>query len=291
MNLVRLTLLAALLATTGCAGHHRLRGDQPAPGTMVDARPGTARVAMVPNDMHVPDFARKPYEPFSRADAVAIAVREWRLFGQPVDDAPPAGRPEPPPDDKPERIPGLWQRVGEYWFEGLDASAKESLWTGKHDDFGLTFPASDDAHYAWSAAFISYVMRIAGAGDRFPYSSVHADYINMAATPGQNLWVVQAEPPDGYAPQLGDLICASRGLRKPIQYADLPTSDTFPGHCDIVVGVQPGQLTVIGGNVDDAVTMKHVPITADGMLAPPGGAPVDTRGYNWFVVLKLKYDR
>jgi hypothetical protein len=42
------------------------------------------------------------------------------------------------------------------------------------------FPASQDANYAWSAAFIDYVMRIAGAGHRFPYSSTHADYINAA---------------------------------------------------------------------------------------------------------------
>ena len=35
--------------------------------------------------------------------------------------------------------------------------------------------------YAWSAAFIWYVMRLAGAGGSFPYSENHADYINAAA--------------------------------------------------------------------------------------------------------------
>ncbi|HEY6335836.1 MAG TPA: DUF2272 domain-containing protein, partial [Alphaproteobacteria bacterium] len=35
---------------------------------------------------HAPDFAEKPFEPFNRADTVAIAMREWRLFGAPVDD-------------------------------------------------------------------------------------------------------------------------------------------------------------------------------------------------------------
>ncbi len=38
---------------------------------------------------HSPPFARMPYEPFSRADAVAIAEQEWRLFGQRVYDDPP----------------------------------------------------------------------------------------------------------------------------------------------------------------------------------------------------------
>lgn len=129
---------------------------------------------------YVPDFARKPYEPFSRGNAVAIALREWRLFGQPVDDDPPNTRPPPPPDLKPEREPGLWQRVGEYWWLGLNPDARARFWTGKHDDFGFEFPASRDGEYAWSAAFVSYVMRIAGAGARFPYSESHATYINAA---------------------------------------------------------------------------------------------------------------
>jgi hypothetical protein len=48
-------------------------------------------------------------------------------------------------------------------------------------------------------------------------------------------------------------------------------------------------LTVLGGNVDDAVTEKHVPVTPAGMLAGPDGVAVDTR-YPWFVVLKVNYD-
>ena len=64
-----------------------------------------------PSDARVPPFARVPYEPFSRTSVVAIALREWRLFGEPVDDDPPGTRPRPAPEDKPEREPGLWQRV------------------------------------------------------------------------------------------------------------------------------------------------------------------------------------
>ena len=37
----------------------------------------------VPEDAHVPPFARVPYAPISRAAVVAIALREWRLFGEP----------------------------------------------------------------------------------------------------------------------------------------------------------------------------------------------------------------
>jgi starvation-inducible outer membrane lipoprotein len=33
-----------------------------------------------------PPFAAKPYEPFVRANAVAVALGEWRLFGSLIDD-------------------------------------------------------------------------------------------------------------------------------------------------------------------------------------------------------------
>jgi hypothetical protein len=38
--------------------------------------------------------------------------------------------------------------------------------------------------------------------------------------------------------------------------------------------------------VDDAVTLKHVPVTPDGRLAMPDGQVLDTR-YRWMVVLQV----
>ena len=204
--------LAVLLAMAGCAGG-KTRPEPPA----IVVRPPAPGVS-------VPAFVARSYEPFSRSAVVAIALREWRLFGQPVDDDPPGTRPPPLPEDKPERMQGLWQRVGEYWFLSQDPQRREAAWTGKHDASGSVFPASDDGDYAWSAAFVSYVMRIADAGDRFPYSPAHHDYIDAGrevsiarehgtVIPG---WVVSAERIDVYAPQPGDLICESR-TRKPLQ--------------------------------------------------------------------------
>lgn len=243
---------------------------------------------------HVPAFARKPYEPFSRADAVAIALREWRLFGQPIDDDPPGTRPTPAPEDKPERMQGLWQRVGEYWWIGQDGTQMEGAWTGMHDENGTVFAARRDGNYAWSAAFISYVMRIAGAANRFPYSPAHSTYINQARlmSLGKSAgWAVAAEAPDAYAPQAGDLICAGRGKQaEKLRFRDLPTHKAFTSHCAIVVDVAAGSISIIGGNVDDAVSLTHVPTTPDGRLAPPGGPPVDTR-YPWLTVLRVQYDQ
>jgi hypothetical protein len=246
-------------------------------------------VAPIAPDAYVPPFARVPYQSITRASVVAVALREWRLFGAPVDDDPPDTRPPPAPDQKPEREEGLWQRVGEYWWLGLNAGDPDTAWTGEHDEHGNVFPANVDGNYAWSAAFVSYVMRIAGAASRFPYSASHYTYINIAkqmATGATTGWTISAERPELYAPLPGDLICLGRGHSQSLRYDDLPVGQ-FPGHCDVVVDTQmPGMIGVIGGNVDDAVTLKHVPVTPDGKLANPAGAVLDTR-YPWMVVLRL----
>jgi hypothetical protein len=240
-------------------------------------------------DAHVPPFAKVPYDPFSREAVVAIALREWRLFGEhiadPVADATRV--------QKPEREQGLWQRVGEYWWLGLNAGSMESNWTGKHDGRGKVFAPEDDGDYAWSAAFVSYVMRIAGAGPRFPYSGDHADYINAArrVSLGQTrAWLVSAERVQDYAPRPGDLVCLGRGSAKGLRYEDLPTAGLFTSHCDIVVDtLVPGRIAVIGGNVEDSVTMNYVPVGADGRLATPDGVVLDTR-FPWMAVLRLLVD-
>ncbi len=241
---------------------------------------------------HAPPFARLPYEPFSRTDAVAIAVREWRAWGRLVDDDPPNTRPPPAPEDQPERVAGFWQRVGEYWWLGVNAGIEQDSWTGKHDADGHEFPAARDENYAWSAAFISYVMRSAGAGPRFPYAIAHATYINIAremSLEAGDDWALTAEAPEAASAMPGDLICYGRHNARSMRFDELPAGP-FTSHCDIVVAVVPGSLTVVGGNVDDAVTMKHVPTTADGKLAVADGTAVDDR-YPWFVLLRVLYER
>jgi hypothetical protein len=275
--------MATLVALGGC-------GAKPSPQ---DSSPSNAP-ALTPQELyHVPDFARVPFEPLTRADAVAIAKREWLAFGQPVDDDPPKTRPPQPADLMPERMPGLWERVGEYWWLGQNADRPEAEWTGKHDAEGTEFSADRDDYYAWSAAFISYVMRTSGAGDRFPYARSHYVYINAAARQALGRdqgWVVTARRPSEYAPALGDIICTGRDRAKRMHFDKLPAR-AFPAHCDIVVATTPvGELSVIGGNVDHAVTMKHIPVTQDGRLAERNGSVLDAR-YDWFVVLQVNYVR
>ncbi len=251
--------------------------------------------ACVSLDAQVPPFARVPYEPMTRKTVVAIALREWRLFGSRIEDlaadeADLPVAPDAPPPEKPEREAGLWQRVGEYWWLGQDAGTIYSRWTGKHDENGAVFAADRDEDFAWSAAFVSYVMRIAGAGPRFPYSPNHAHYIDIAKEQAQNHasgWIVTAERPDDYAPQPGDLVCRGRETAAALRFDDLPVGHPFPAHCDIVVDVSvPGQISIIGGNVSDAVTLRHVGVTADGKLEAPGGEPL-ANSRAWLAVLRL----
>jgi Uncharacterized protein conserved in bacteria (DUF2272) len=238
----------------------------------------------LPDDSHIPPYARRPYQPFSRNAAVQIARREWRAFGSPVVVAG-----EALPYDA-ERADGLWQRVGDYWWQGLAMGAPDQAITGEHDQTGLVFPAIDNNRYAWSAVFIDYVMRMAGAGHRFSYSPLHADYINAAkqeALGERHDLAIVAEPPESYAPQPGDLVCMWRGDR-PIRYADLPGGN-FAAHCDIVVATHRGSIDGIGGNVADTVALWHIPTTTDGHLVAANGTIVDPN-HPWFVVLRVIYD-
>lgn len=229
-------------------------------------------------DVHVPDFAKRPYEPFSRSAAVAVAEREWRLFGSPVAalDAPTEAEGAAP---SLERAQGLWQRVGEYWWLGLNADQTGHGYTGLHDEQGRRFAPERDGAYAWSAAFISYVMRIAGAGARFPYSASHFVYVNAAFRGSP---ILRAEDPERYAPQAGDLVCVARDPAKPLRFVDLPAA-RFWGHCDIVVRQEGAALDVIGGNVEDAVTLRRLPLLPDGRLAPLPDKP-------WLAILRVQYD-
>ncbi|GBQ61535.1 hypothetical protein AA103196_0057 [Ameyamaea chiangmaiensis NBRC 103196] len=279
----------ALLALGACAAP--APQPHPVPTPVAQYRQGQGPLMA---DDHVPDFATRNFVPFNRQDVVAIAVREWRMFGQPIADDDPVDRPEPSVASiKPERAPGLWQRIGEYWWIGQDPQETEIAWSGKRDENGTSFAFEHDARFAWSAAFISYVMRVAGANDRFPYSPNHSTYINAAAS-GQSSGL-RAHDPVEYAPKAGDLICVGRGASKSVRFASLPTRYGFPAHCGIVVvtnqsGAPFGhQIGIIGGNVDDSVTLTHVPVDANGRLASPDGTSYDPR-YPWCAVLEVLYD-
>ncbi|EGE46900.1 Hypothetical protein APO_2507 [Acetobacter pomorum DM001] len=287
--------LLAPLCLAACATQQPQPGARPTPSAASSTNAWNTASGGYGYGGHVPDFATRNFEPFNRQDVVGIAMREWRLFGSPVNDDDPEQRPEPQVASvKPERAPGLWERVGEYWWIGMDPDMTETSWTGKHDANGRLTDFVHDGSYAWSAAFISYVMRVAGANSRFPYSPNHSTYINAAAS-GQSP-ILRAQDPANYTPKPGDLICVARGRSKDtIRFSSLPTSYGFPAHCGFVVAVgqngQPfgRQISIIGGNIDDAVALTHVPTDTQGRLTSPDGQSYDSR-YPWAAVLEVLYD-
>lgn len=67
------TLCAVALIIAGC------KANAPPADQEADVQPKTGQ--FVAQAGHSPPFARLPFEPFTRAEAIAIAQQEWRLFG------------------------------------------------------------------------------------------------------------------------------------------------------------------------------------------------------------------
>lgn len=125
------------------------------------------------------------------------------------------------------------QRLRDYWKQGAKVNASDSYYINN----------------AWSGAFISYIMRKAGAGDQFPYNALHANYINKAKENRKNkIKTFQAFRKNEVPVNVGDLICYPRTTG--ITYE---SNGTYFAHCDIVTDVTPGKAIAIGGNVSDSV--------------------------------------
>ena len=145
-----------------------------------------------------------------------------------------------------------WGRVVIYWREGV----------GRTDINTRQEVISDN--FPWSAAFVSYVMKKAGAGNQFVYSSAHYDYIVDAIRKRRDGRTTA--PFVGYRlsetiPLTGDLVCASRaGDAGRVTYDNALTYGRFASHCDIVVAKRPTAIDVIGGNVSNSVTRVTIPL-------------------------------
>ena len=198
----------------------------------------------------VPASAQPPHQ-----KALELATQEWERFGKQTIDI----------DGKvikegsKEADDDVYLRVGDYWKEGVDTDL-----TGK------------DTNVPWSAAFISWVMKKAGMGDRFSYSDWHAHYIRnsiryrRANDKSFAFWGYRLSE---RAPQVGDLVGYARSEGTSYDYQRA----TYPSHTDLVVAVRPGEIDVIGGNVKDSVTKKTLRTDENGLL-------ID-KNYRWFVVM------
>ncbi len=185
---------------------------------------------------------------------VLLAVGEWARFGRQTifysSDAPPRTEQLGVKErDAPQRIQDYWASVGHPERSGTDS-------------------------VPWSAAFISWDIETAGVPrDLFCPDQRHTIYVERmverARQPGA---VFIPRRPAERAPQVGDLICASRQGSG----TTLDNLNRGAGHCDIVVEVLPGAVAAIGGNVDDSVSRSVFPLDGNGFLSPISGRPVFT---------------
>ncbi len=157
---------------------------------------------------------------------------------------------------KKESDPSIRAKLREYWTTGARVQAifREPNWWSAHP---------------WSAAFISWIMRKAGAGNTFRYAAAHAIYTKAAK---DNRLANNANPFKAFRlrevrPQAGDLVCRSRA-GSGANYDNIHAGHKT--HCDIVTEVHPGRLTTIGGNVSNSVSKTAVRLDANGFINQPG---------------------
>ena len=108
-------------------------------------------------------------------------------------------------------------------------------------------------------------MRQAGTGPAFQYAAAHAVYVaaakrNRIANNNNPVWAWRVTE---VRPRPGDLICKSRS-NSGATYDNVRSGQST--HCDIVVAVHPGFVNVIGGNVNNSVTLRRVPTNPQGFL-------------------------
>lgn len=196
-----------------------------------------------------------------RARVVQVAIAEWVYWGR-QNGYPKFRR------GRRENESTYRRRVLTYWREGVGREVNGS-------------------RVAWSGAFVSFVMRRAGAGSGFPYSGSHGVYMRAAlaaATKGPTRAAIVAHRPDDYTPRPGDLVCNT--LRRGASFDYVPRP--FVGHCDIVVAVSRRKVDVIGGNLSDGVSRRTLVADGRGHVLPRQPRNLDPAVKGWIMVIEMR---
>ena len=153
----------------------------------------------------------------------------------------------------------LFSQIGEYW-------------TGAT----LTYPGNVST--PWSAAFISWCLKAAGAtAQQMTFSGRHSIYIHpMIQNAKAGTGNFRAHDITAYAPKVGDLVHYSRDGAV-TTYAQADASGNYDSHSAIVVGFGEGAAgryaLTIGGNEGDSVRRKEVPLNAAGTVKQRASNP------------------
>ncbi|OAI65438.1 membrane protein [Ralstonia solanacearum] len=137
--------------------------------------------------------------------------------------------------------------------------------------------------WAWSAVFISWIMRKAGLqNDQFLTGATHAEYVTDARDHllRQAAFTLERTPA---VPRPGDLICSARGADRFMSDPAEIRSGMTPMHCDLVVEVDPlrHEVKSIGGNVQQSASMSITELNDANQLDPYTNSVMQ-----WFVILR-----
>ncbi|WP_405907345.1 DUF2272 domain-containing protein [Streptomyces sp. NBC_00828] len=146
--------------------------------------------------------------------------------------------------------------------------------------------------HPWSAVFVSWVMRQAGAGSAFAYSTAHREYVSAAkrnAETGNTANPFWAYPIEKIVPEVGDLVCADRDNGAGcggVTYATIDNGTAWSTHCDVVTAVDRAgrKLTAVGGNVSQSVKAKTIAIDGQGFVVPQQSGQT----CRYFAILKVR---
>ena len=119
---------------------------------------------------------------------------------------------------------------------------------------GIRTRNGQDREIPWSAAFISYVARMAGCGEDFPYHQSHSVYLNKFKDGNEFFNLVEINTQEF---KIGDLVAYHR-VNWDLTFKNMP--NRFNSHCDIITKITPNYIEVIGGNVSHSVTKKIIPL-------------------------------
>lgn len=142
--------------------------------------------------------------------------------------------------------------------------------------YWLSFQATaEPVSVAWSAAFISFIMKTTDLPLSFKFAGRHTTYLSDSKIAKLNndasraYWAVKLSD---HVVQVGDLVGAFR--TGGACGTATKTYDSLPGdfcsHVDVVVAVRDGLAWVIGGNVGNTVTFKEIPLTPTGRVKAGG---------------------
>lgn len=201
-----------------------------------------------------------------------------------------------------DRIVRFAEQERARWGDGARGETEASMTATLQDYYrtGVGIPVSSSdlqssswqGGHPWSAVFISWVMRQAGAGSAFAYSTAHREYVSAAkrnAETGNSANPFWAYDIGKIVPEVGDLVCADRetdGRCGGVTYATIDNGTAWSTHCDVVTAVDrtARKLTVVGGNVSNSVRSKTVAIDGQGFVVPAQSGQT----CRYFAILKVR---